>query len=122
MNEARRETPPRVGSVMMEPPRPPEESDDVEFDDSWMTSAEMLRCGMTKRLDGSKRVAKLLSKNGPDLQGKRLQFLTKNDQIQPDGNLAQCKPTRTELGSVRWLMKHTWPVARTESSTTRLGY
>jgi hypothetical protein len=82
---------------------PSGEGDEVEFDiaefdsaesddEDWMSPEEMLHCGMKKRLDRQKRVAKFPSINCPELRGKRLKFLAKDDdKIQPDGNLVEYK-------------------------------
>ncbi|UKZ66719.1 uncharacterized protein TrAtP1_007890 [Trichoderma atroviride] len=62
-----------------------------------MSPDEMLRSGIKKRLDSQKRAAKFPSMNCPELRGKGLRFLTKDDdKIQFDGNLVEYKLTHKQ--------------------------
>lgn len=82
--------------------RKAQEEESSGSEDDWMDLEEMVSQKIKKRFDASKRVPRYESEDDPELQKRRLHFLSKDDDIQPDGNIVKYRLRRPAVQEIRW--------------------
>ncbi|KAK4078931.1 hypothetical protein Trihar35433_36 [Trichoderma harzianum] len=82
--------------------RKAQEEESSGSEDDWMDLEEMVSQKIKKRFDASKRVPRYESEDDPELQKRRLHFLSEDDDIQPDGNIVKYRLRRPAVQEIQW--------------------